>query len=363
MSSSVLIITNSDDRRHSTRVLRRIASALEEVGSPRVSVFMLRPSPDSMSWPNHRVVDTLRTWPPAAIVERVVSPGLAGRMRGLRLRWWLRQAHPDLVILDDGLGFRVIEHLADSVVVVNRINEQAPPDAFDDVAAFDRPDLVIAPTDLEVTTSVPVIREHRFKTFRDAARFADPAVRAATRGRLGLPEDVTLITGWGGDGWLDGPDLFIRLLWSLQDRYGIAVHGAWFGTDHPAEVRRLTEEATRCGVAERYSILPYDGRGEMPEGALCADAIALPTRASLLADHLVPATVSGLTTVTFRAAEVEDDHVWCVDDLDIDAMAAALIRSLDQDRSAQSHEMMLQIDIGAWSRHLLELAADLRHRP
>lgn len=361
MSQSVLVITNSNDRRDSTSALRRITRALAEVDDTSVAVFFLRPQTEANApWPGSRVVDDLRTWWPAALIERFVSANLAGRIRGLRLRLWLRQVDPDVVILDDGLGFRVVEHLRRPAAIINRLNLEAPLGTHDYDGMYPTPTVVVAPPGLTVETPVPVIREHGLRSFGDNARFAETDVRRAARSQLGLPEEATLIAGWGADGWLDGPDLFVRTLWALRERHGIDAHGVWLGNEQPEAIRRLEEEAARCGVADRFHHLPYDGHGEMPAEALFGDVVLLPTRASLLPEHLMPASVSGLIVVTFEAAVVEDDHVWCVEDLDVDAAAAAVARGLGRDRLALSHSMMLQVDLGTWTRHLLDVALQRR---
>src|SRR5690606_20285888 len=135
--------------------------------------------------------------------------------------------------------------------------------------------------------------------------------------RLGLPEAEPVIAGWGGDGWLDGPDLFIRTLWALGDRHGVPAHGVWFGTDQPDEAQRLRDEAARCGLADRYHLLPYDGHGDTPAAALCADVALLPSREALLREHLMAAIVSGMIVVAFEACDIDDPAVWTGPDLDV----------------------------------------------
>lgn len=356
-AQSILIITNAYDLRDSTAVLRRIASTLAGFDDTRVDVFLLRHSTTNpLEWPRARVVDDLRTWWPAALIDGL-APTVAGRLRGLRLRWWLHQIDPDVVLLDDGLGARVIEHLTPRPFVVSRVNLDRPTGAFGEPDSVAESDLVIAPPDVTVPDSLPVLREHRFRSFSDAVRAADGDVRRATRQRLGLAEDAVVLSGWGTDGWLDGPDLFVRVLWALREHHGIDAHGIWFGTDQPAEMRRLREEAERCGVDDRYHQFPYHGHGEVPLDALSADVVVLPTREALLHDHIVPAAVAGLVTVTFHVADVDDRWIWSVDDLDIDAAAVEVVRALEGDRAERSRKVMLEVDMAVWSRHLLDLAS------
>jgi hypothetical protein len=360
---SVLIVTNSHDRRDSTEALRRIADTLEQQHGAKVSVFLLRPFwGNPAHWPGARTVDDLRTWIPAALLERLVSPTLAGRLRGLRLRWWLRQAEPDVVILDDALGWRVVENLRPRPVVINRLNRERPRDADYEPGTFERPDLVVAAVDLEIDLpdTTPIVREHPFRDLAAAARYTEPDARAEIRRRLGVPDDAVLVCGWGSDGWLDGPDLFVRVLWALEDRHGVRAHGVWFGTEQADEVRRLEEEADRCGIADRYQLLPYHGQGEVPTDALCADVLCLPTREPLLRDHLMVAIASGLVLVTFAAADLEDPSVRMVDDLDVDAAAEEIIGALALDRSELAARVLAQLDPVHWTRRLLDDVSRMR---
>lgn len=358
--TSVLIVTNSYDERESTAALRRIARAMESTDGMRTSVFLLRHSANGRrTWPGARVVDDLRRWLPATLVS-TVSEVAAGRIRGLRLRVWLRTADPDVVILDDGLGARVIEHLRRRPVIVSRINAGTPSIVEDEPGPITGPDLVVAPAGTVLDTTAPVLRECDDGDFSAEAAYVDAAVRAQTRRRIDVPEGATVISGWGADGWLDGPDVFVRIVWALRERHGIDAHGLWFGSQLPDETRRLHEEAERCGLTGRYHIRPYDGLGETPLDALCSDVVVLPTREALLAKHLQSASASGLIVVTFSVAETADARIWAVPDLDVDAAAAAAARALEGDRADRSRTVMLETDTLTWVRHLVEVAGRSR---
>lgn len=358
-----MIVTNSNDDRSSTAALREIAAALDRDPDVQLSVFLLRRrGAGNDTWPSERVVDDLRRWWPAVVADRILSPTVAGRLRGMRLRWWLHRADPDVVILDDGLGHRVIEHLRRRPVVVNRCNIDPPPGALDDTVPYDDPDLVIAPAGALVDRSTPVVREHRFWRSGAAARLADDRIRRDLRRRLGVAEDAVLVTGWGADGWLDGPDLFVRALWALEHRHEVAASGLWFGSQIPAEVRQLRSEADRCGIGDRFDVRPYDGDGEAPLDALCGDVVLLPTREALLVDHVMPASISGLRTVTFEVARIDDERVILVPDLDIEAAATALLAALDGDRVARSRALLDEVDVTTWSRHLIDVAVGEERR-
>jgi hypothetical protein len=358
---SVLIVTNSHDRRESTDALRRIAAALSEQHHAKVAVFLLRASWGNVTdWPGARVVDDLRTWFPAALAEKVISPTAAGRIRGARLRWWLHQADPDVVVLDDGLGLRVVERLARPPIFVSRLNRDEPTGGHYESSSLDHPDLVIAPVDMELDTEAPVLREHPFRDLGGAAKFAHRETRNGTRRRLGVPDDAVVVAGWGSDGWLDGPDLFIRALWALEAHHGVAAHGLWLGSEVREEVRRLHDEAVRCGLEGRYHLLPYRGQGDTPVDALCADVVFLPTREALLREHLMASIVSGLAVVTFRAADIEDDAVWAVDDLSVEGAAERIVDALEEDRAERSRLALRDVDVALWCGQFLDALDRLR---
>lgn len=358
VARSVLIVTSSDDRRDSTAALRLIADTLGRHGV-KVTVFLLRrDASDPTGWPGAIVVDDLRTWEPAARVEQLTSPAVAGRLRGARLRWWLRQADPDIAILDDGLGVRVIEPLRRRPVVVARLNAEEPADRHLRERSVRDPDLVVAPVGMEVDSPAPVLREPRFQRVdRDEA--SDPAGRRLLRRQLGIPEDAVVVGGWGNDGWLDGPDLFIRCLWALEHRHGIAAHGLWSGDERPDEVERFEEEAKRCGLEGRYHHRPYDLLGETPVEALGADVVLLPSRAPLVPDHVTLAVDSGLTVVTSTAAELDGEGIEVVEHLDLDGAAARLAAALAAPRPRQTPAEVFDLDADRWTRRLLDALAPL----
>lgn len=356
--TSVLVITPAPDERDSTLNLMDLVEELEQRPN-HVELWYLRTgnlSPRRGS----RVVDSLRTWPPCRALDAVGLRTPAAWIRGRRLRRWLRRAAPDVVVLDDGLGERVIETLRPRPAVVVRLNdeptehlhmEQGPP--------LGRADLWIIPPTLgseRGTTDTPCSIEYGFRRpFRIdiGRRFADEGVRREARLGNDLPSDAPLVTGWGDDGWLDGPDLFIRTLWALEQRHGVRAHGAWFGlTADPHEVDRLRDEARRCGVSSRYHHRPND----TVAGRLCGDAVLLPYRSDASEDDAFEAACSGAVVVAFEAAAISDPAVSTVRDLDVEQAAAEIARGLDESRAQRSVDTRRRLEPGPLVDDIVALA-------
>lgn len=137
---SVLVVSAAPDRRQSTSALRQIVSDMRCAGA-KVTVWFLRDG-DGPAWPGERVVDHLRTGRTAALGRRLKLEGLAAHAAGARLRWWYARAKPDLVVLDDGIGGRVLPTMPGSVAV--RENDEAP-DAPGEPRWDGPTDIVIAP--------------------------------------------------------------------------------------------------------------------------------------------------------------------------------------------------------------------------
>lgn len=377
---SLLVVTNSYDERASTKALRLVTDSLRAEHGADVTVLLLRRHVSEpvrtatatflgrpATWPGARVVDDLRRWIPAAVAERLGAGGLAHRLRGLRLRWWIRRAAPDAVLLDDGLGHRVIEHLRRKPVLIVRLNEEEPPLGSLESEVTEVADLVVAAVGIEPrrlaghrARATPVLYEHRFRELGTMPSLARTDTRESTRTRLGLPLDAVVVSGWGGDGWLDGPDLFVRTLWALHDRHGLEAHGIWFGSQQPEEVRRLTDEAQRCGLGDRYHLAPYEGIGLAPGDATCADVVVLPTRDALLREHLLAPIVCGLTIVTFDAADLDDPAVVSAADLDIDELASLAASALKEDRVERSRAALADVDVDRWTGRLLSAVTQFR---
>jgi hypothetical protein len=353
---SILIIAASPDGRTSTQLLAETHRALDERGDVRVATWFLRCAWNETPWAGCRVVDDLRTWWPAALLDRVGAATPAGRLRGARLRLWLRSAAPDLIVLDDGLGGRLLDHVDPGALVVVRRNREAPDAVAQEPPLDRRPDAWLLPPGSAADDGDRVIVEYQTRNDWAGARSAGSVnARRKHRERLGLPADQPLVTGWGDSGWLDGPDVFIRALWALEARHGVAAHGVWFGSfDDEHERDRLRAEAERCGVADRYHHRPTEELG----ARLCGDAVLLPYRDTADDEEILVAICSGSAVVTFPVTGVEDPSVRVVAHLDVDAAAAELAIALAEDRPTRWRDTLRRLDLQSLLDELVALAAE-----
>ena len=328
----MLFLTATPDDRLSTSNLALLVDEIDHRPLSTATLWYLRTANHLETRPGAKVVDSLRTWSPAASLDRMGLGTLAGWLRGARLRSWLKRVHPDVVVLDDGLGRRVIESVRPAPRLVIRLNEQPPDDLDKEDPPATVADLVIAPASSappspggSLTLEEPVAAQRS----RAAARFASAPTLVEERRRLRLPENSALVVGWGDDGWLDGPELFVRTLWALEQRHHVVAHGAWFGlTADPHEVERFHREAERCGVGDRF----HQRDADTIHGRMCGDVAFLPYRSTANIDDVLEVTCSGSLVVAFAAAGIDDPLVRTVPDLDVEHAAAEIAEGLDCDR-------------------------------
>ena len=351
--TSVLVITSNPDQRESTSSLREIVDELRRRPDVRVEVWFLRAYEPAVPWEGARVADSLRTWGPARALDLVGAGRVADALRGLRLRAWIRRADPDGIILGDGVGDRLIEHAPRRPVRIERTNPSPP-----DFADMEPPP--VAPADLHIVSGNPLSPHdatrlvepvYPFIICEDGKDFGDTPTREQQLSELGLPADAVVIVGWGADGWLDGPDLFIRSLWFLEQRHGIVAHGVWAGSGSDAhEVDRLRAEAARCGVEDRFHYLTRLTRGVK----LCGDAVFLPYRSSPERDGLLPVITSGGAVVTFPVIDPDYPAVHVVPHLDVEAAAAAIAVAVSEDRDVRQYESLREIDLVTFADDLID---------
>lgn len=324
----VLVVAASPDERLSTRTLIKMVAALRRRPDVEVAVWFLREH-SVPPWTEARVVDELRTRPYTWPLSLVGLDRVAGGIRGAILRRWFAEVDPDVVLLDDGLGARLLPSAPRSPVVAIRPNPEPPSFAYLEGEGLAAADLVLAPEppeDPAAGTWVPTAGR-LFDTGAVAAieRGAADARRSA-REALGLAPDELLVAGWGAHSWVDGSDLFVRALWFLEHRHGRSVHGVWLGpTDDHVEVADLRAEAARCGLADRFHLLP-----DCSEPARwCGDATFLPYRVPAAPLDLRRAAVADQTVVTFEPATEAGPWIVEVPFLDLEAAAAALDAALE----------------------------------
>lgn len=346
-ATSVLFVTAAPDDRASTHKLERLVSELDRRRDARAALWYLRTSYERPPAPGTRVVDSLRTWPAAALAKAVGFTRLAAAMQGIRLRVWLRQLQPEVVVLDDGLGLRVVEHMRPRPPTVIRLNAHPPAHLLMEASPVspETAELVIAPCGLEPPREL--IARWRTEELltpeaaRRARRFADRSAVTQARRAMGLPEDELLIVGWGDDGWLDGPDLFVRTLWALERHHNLRVHGVWLGlVSDPDESARLRAEAEWCGVGQRFHHITHSD----PAGRYCGDAVFLPYRCPTETIDLMVAACSGSSVVVFEAAASHDPLVKRVPALDVEAAAATLASELGGDRARRADAARLRFE-------------------
>jgi hypothetical protein len=352
---SILMISASPDTRRSTALLAQTHASLQLRTDVRVETWFLRCAWNETPWPGSRVVDDLRTWLPAATAERVGLAPVAGALRGLRLRWWLRRAAPDLIVLDDGLGARLLDHAPPHALVMVRRTAEAPVTQFHEPVLSRPPDVVLVPPGTPAEPDVRTVVEYETRDDWATARAAGSVEhRRRTRERLGLPLDVPLVSGWGDSGWLDGPDVFIRCLWAMQAHHGVQAHGVWFGSyDDVHERERLRAEAERCGLSDRFHHLPAD---ELTT-ALCGDVVLLPYRDRTDDEQVLVSICAGAAVITFPVTGVTDPAVRVVAHLDVDAAAAALVEALAEDRSERWRDTLRRLDLQSLLDELVAIAA------
>lgn len=335
---SVLVVTAYPDERRSTVALREIVARLEREGTARVTVWFLRCTDHQVPWPGSRVIDRLRTWAPAAALSGIGAERAAGMLRGARLRRWMATVDPDVVVLDDGLGERVLAHCPRTALRVVRLNADEPADRAMEPPAPATADLLLVDVEHrgpEPDATIRMIQSPHL-SHRPAVRgLVRPGARAAQRSALGLDPDPPLVVGWGDDGWLDGPDVFIRVLWAVVQQ-GLDVNALWLGLDEDRhEADRLRAEAQRCGVGDRFHLRPSGGAAQR----LCGDVVLLSDRSpGRPVEPVIEAIVAGTGVVAFDTAGIDDEAVVQVPTLDVVAAAAAVVEALEHTDEAARHE-------------------------
>ena len=345
----MLFVSAAPDDRPSTASLERIVRETARRPGLRATIWYLRSdgSASGQVSHDHFVVDDLRTWLPARLFDLVGLRVVGDRLRGLRLRRERGRVSPDVVVLDDGLGERVVAHARDAVRVV-RINDTPPLDLAKEPAPS---------TDAAVWISRRVVappagewvRGGEVHDFERARSLGCPTSVTRTRGQVGIDTGTFVVVGWGSGGWLDGADLFVRTLWALAAHHSVEATGLWVATElSPDEEARLMVEAGRCGLGERFRIL----RGS-EDLRCCGDAVLLPYRDR--SDGSEMATIgSGLPVVAFAAAGADDGAVTVVADLDVEAAAAALARVDPADRPERMHDAYERLDVRPWVDELFQ---------
>ncbi|MFM7062116.1 MAG: hypothetical protein ACKO04_01295 [Actinomycetes bacterium] len=359
---SVLVVTAQPDQRRSTETLRLLVDYLNRHTAVNVSVWFLRADTDGGDdepWPGSRVVDDLRSWWLVRPMVGALGARVASGLRGARLRSWLHQVDPAVVVLDDGLCDRVLDAWRRPVVRVVRCNPELPEGAVCEPAPLEHAEakIVARQSDRQfdgVQLELPFLRR------RGAVLpLAAAAQRERVRAELGIPQGVELVVGWGEDSWLDGTDLFLRTLWALEARYAVTPHALWLGlSSDEHEANRLRVEAGRCGLADRFHLHPLTTE----EQRYCGDAVVLPTRLpGEDIEQILNAVCVGQVVVATRHDDLPEQAI-AVPPLDVEAAASALREGLAGDRDRRfARSRLLDIDEWLddyrWVERLTELVA------
>ncbi|MCU1497614.1 MAG: hypothetical protein JWM47_1567 [Acidimicrobiales bacterium] len=352
----VLLVAAHPDDRLTTETLELIAQELAGREDAQVAVWFLRAHahgpgieepPHEPWWPGARIVDDLRTWWPARLLELAGLALPAARLRGARLRRWYREAAPDVVLLDDGLGARVIPPRGPQPVLAVRHNPVAP-DLWSGEPAW------TGTVDLTIGGEPPAAGEGDPVGDRRGAWMHGPylieVVDDPTANAARAPEHLRdlvepIVVGWGGDGWVDGSDLFVRSLWHLEHRAGRVAHGLWlYDGDDDEHLDRLRAEAARCGLGDRLHLVADPGAGRRWFG----DAVFLPFRALATVDELLETLAHGREVVTFAPAAFANPSIHTLEPLDLDGVAARLDRILELDGPSRFAAARGRLDAATW---------------
>lgn len=308
---SILFVSDAPDGRSSTEQVQLLVDAAARRNDVDLTVWFLRGGPDRLAWPTNTVVDDLRRWPVSRVFSAVRLERVAGGLRGLRLRRMYAEVSPNVVVLDDGLGERIIPARYRPMIVVRRSeqpywNEFAEPSVVRSVAMTMSPGPVFH--------AVP----------------ATERVDHTIRQRLGLGADTPVVVGWGPLGWVDAPDVFVRALWHMIRLGAPDVEGVWFSSSFDTELRqRLDDEVERCGLTGRVQFVdeepPTDWRG---------DAVFLPRRDATSIREFTETLNLSICPVVFDVPSSPRVPARQVPYLDVRAAATELVSELESPGSA-----------------------------
>lgn len=283
MELSVLLITASPDQRRSTHDLEMVAQALGRRSDARVGLWYLRHgdrSPVEDSW----TVDELRTWQPAATLDRLGARLPAGLLRGRRLRRRLRALDPDVVVLDDGLGARVLDQ-STHPLVLNRVNAVGPAMYVSEAVCSTYDGVVDSDPWGPFCGDKPVLE---LGSMREPGRSNDEEVMSLVgRRALGLPQDVHVVAGLASE---LSPDALIEVLQHNRMIRGHEVHGLWLDPcGSPADCSAARASALKGGVSGVFHVRQVD----LPDVLPVADVVLLDceSAASRVQHGLDPAMV------------------------------------------------------------------------
>lgn len=321
-----------------------------------------RPGVEAVSWflgssrtvparDDERIVDELRTDWRMARVDRLLGASVGARVRGARLRWWVRSVRPDVVVLDDGLGAHLFGDLSQHRVVV-RLTSRLEVDPVGGSVFAGRPAAVLAesvddPRLVDGVPVVPFVHRRDRTTARAMCRFDE---RATARAAAGLPSSERLVVGWSSDPWNESGDLFVRTLWHAH-RSGHRWHGCWLADPLGASVDHVLDEARRCGVLDHLDV-----RQDTHDELECvADLVWLPARHGVDTERVRNVLCAGVPVATFEGVHVgiESPDIQRVPDLDLPVLAATVDSVDDDGRHARAARADAEFGVAAVADTLL----------
>lgn len=160
---SILLVGGTPDGGPADRRLRSLAERLADAGATTTCVMLLD-GPDRRLWgaavDRLVVVDDVRSWPAAELLQRLAGSAVAGKLRGWRLRRMLSHLGQfDAAVLHGAVGGRVLERLGHVPTVVCGLwTVGAAPAVTDNDRPLDRVDLAVAElgATLDVSASATV---------------------------------------------------------------------------------------------------------------------------------------------------------------------------------------------------------------
>lgn len=354
----MLVISASPDHRSSTATLRDVVAELRRRPEVTTHAWLLRHG-TGRTWDGARVVDDLRADALAETVDRLRIAPVSDFVRGRRLRSWLARAAPDVVLLDDGLGTRLLDHLPGTSATIVRFNPERPTDEHLEPPAATSCDLTIAsggtvPAAVAAanTLMLPSLHDHEL-----ALPFVDWEARAMVRRRLGISVDGALIVGWSDDPTPAALRSFVGVLNTVGDGPDQAPNGLWLGGP-PDALRIMEAEAERLSTRIRL----HHRIATSVDARLCGDATFLPD-SSRSTVEVREALVTGMAVVSHTSCGLKDPSVVVVpSDSNSDA-AAALADAMAGGRNQRSAQAIDRYDVRPWVDRFLPVMRHLASRP
>lgn len=350
---SLLVVTSAPDARGSTATLRLLVHELRDRPEVEVSVWFLRADPDQVVWPGARVVDDLRTWRSATVADRWATTAVGDRVRGLGLRSWWRSVSPQAVLLDDGIGARVVTGGHAATIV--RLNAEPPGTAAAGEAVAADADLVLHGPGAADPFAGDVARlaAGPLAHLGAARAAAEPQARTRWRSVLRLPTDAPLVVGWGAPGAPEELEAFARALALVHEQVP-DVHGVWLAAEaDPAVHDQARSRHAELGLAGRLHERPV----ATLEARCAGDAVLLPG-STPVADLVVESVAAGLTVVVGAAVDgLHDPSVVLAQGPR--AQADALVAALAADRTEASRGARERLDVAGFADGFVSALASI----